>query len=168
MANQTYSLYTNGSEIVGLHMANMPNRMLLQSEHIPCIPVVLKRSVCTCQICQMKCYCTPNIYPIYKWFRNCGFAHLKHAKYNDIVYTLYTNGSEIISLHMSNRPNNMLLHSEHITYILLVQKPLVHTKAEHDSESPMSFYEFTHESTHKYHTHESQVPMSMGFQGSKY
>ena len=84
------------------------------------------------------------------------------------TYSLYTNGSEIISLHMSNRPNNMLLHSEHITYILLVQKPLVHTKAEHDSESPMSFYEFTHENTHKYHTHESQVPMSIGFQGSKY
>jgi len=37
MAHQTYSLYTNGSEIVGLHMANVPNRMLLQSEHIPCI-----------------------------------------------------------------------------------------------------------------------------------
>jgi len=30
MAHQTYSLYTNGSEIIGLHMANMPNRMLLQ------------------------------------------------------------------------------------------------------------------------------------------
>src|SRR5258705_8908002 len=28
---------------------------------------------------------------------------------------------------MSNRPNNMLLHSEHITYILLVQKPSVHS-----------------------------------------
>ena len=41
-------------------------------------------------------------------------------------------------------------------------------KAEHDSESPMSIYEFTHENTHKYHMHESQVPMSMGFQGSKY
>jgi hypothetical protein len=32
----------------------------------------------------------------------------------------------------------------------------------------MSIYEFTCENTHKYHTHESQVPMSMGFQGSKY
>jgi hypothetical protein len=41
-------------------------------------------------------------------------------------------------------------------------------KAEHDSESPVSIYEFTRENTHKYHTHESQVPMSMGFQGSKY
>jgi hypothetical protein len=26
-------------------------------------------------------------------------------------------------------------------------------KAEHDSESPASFYEFTCENTHKYHTH---------------
>jgi len=42
------------------------------------------------------------------------------------------------------------------------------TNSEHDSESPVSFYEFTHENTHKYHTHESQVLMSMGFQGSKY
>jgi hypothetical protein len=42
------------------------------------------------------------------------------------------------------------------------------TKAEHDSESPVSIYEFTRENTHRYHTHESQVPMSMGFQGSKY
>ena len=41
-------------------------------------------------------------------------------------------------------------------------------KAEHDSESLVSIYEFTRENTHKYHTHESQVPMSMGFQGSKY
>jgi hypothetical protein len=41
-------------------------------------------------------------------------------------------------------------------------------KAEHDSESPVSIYEFTRENTHKYHTHESQVPISMGFQGSKY
>ena len=42
------------------------------------------------------------------------------------------------------------------------------TKAEHDFESPMSIYEFTRENTHKYNTHESQVPMSMGFQESKY
>jgi hypothetical protein len=41
-------------------------------------------------------------------------------------------------------------------------------KAEHNSESPVSIYEFTRENTRKYHTHESQVPMSMGFQGSKY
>jgi hypothetical protein len=52
MAHQTYSLYTNGSEIVGLHMANVPNRMLLQSEHIPCI----------------------------QWFQKGQFAHVKHAK----------------------------------------------------------------------------------------
>src|SRR5882724_10349093 len=125
MANQTYSLYTNGSEIVGLHIANMPNRMLLQLEHILCIPVVLKRSVCTCQTCKIKCYCTPNKYPIYKWFRNCGFTHVKDAKSNDIslqTYNLYTNGSEIASLHMSNRPNKMLLHSEHIPCISMVQK----------------------------------------------
>src|SRR5882762_10454337 len=113
MAHQTYSLYTNGSEIVGLHIANMPNRMLLQLEHILCIPVVLKRSVFTCQTCKIKCYCTLNIYLIYKWFRNCGFAHVKDAKYNDIAlqtYNLYTNGSEIVSLHISNMPNEMILH----------------------------------------------------------
>jgi hypothetical protein len=45
---------------------------------------------------------------------------------------------------------------------------LLANKAEHNSESPVSIYEFTRENTHKYHTHESQVPMSMGFQGSKY
>src|SRR5258705_4751440 len=66
MAHRAYSLYTNGSGIISFHIANMPNRMLLQSEHIPCIPVVLKRSVCTCQTCQTKFYCTPNIYLIYK------------------------------------------------------------------------------------------------------
>jgi hypothetical protein len=44
----------------------------------------------------------------------------------------------------------------------------IRIKAEHDSESPMGFYEFTCDNNHKYHTHESQVPMSMGFQGSKY
>jgi hypothetical protein len=40
---------------------------------------------------------------------------------------------------------------------------ILHKKAEHDSESLMSFYEFTCGNTHKYHTHESQVPMSMSF-----
>src|SRR5882724_3797167 len=110
MAHQTCSLYTNGSEIVGLHIANMPNRILLQSEHIPCIPVVLKRSVCTCQTCQMKCYCTPNIYPVYQWFRNHQFSHLKHAKSNVMAhqtYSLYTTGSEIVGLHIANMPNRM-------------------------------------------------------------
>jgi len=52
MAHQTYSLYTNGSEIISLHMVNMSNRMLLQSEHIPCI----------------------------RWFQKGQFAHVKHAK----------------------------------------------------------------------------------------
>ena len=42
-------------------------------------------------------------------------------------------------------------------------KGYVHDKAEHDSESLVSFYEFTHGNTHKYHTHESQVPMYMSF-----
>jgi hypothetical protein len=52
MAHQTYSSYINGLEIISLHMANMPNRMLLQSEHIPCI----------------------------QWFQKGQFAHVKHAK----------------------------------------------------------------------------------------
>src|SRR6266481_5301442 len=30
------------------------------------------------------------------------------------TYTLYASGSEKVSLHMSNMPNEMLLHSEHI------------------------------------------------------
>jgi hypothetical protein len=119
MAHRAYSLYTNGSGINDFHIENMPNRMLLQSEHIPCIPVVLKRLVHICQTCQMKCYCTLNIYPIYKWFRNHGFALQ--------TYNLYTNGSEIASLHMSNRPNKMLLHSEHIPCIPMVQKLSVRT-----------------------------------------
>src|SRR6266436_4139029 len=44
--------YSPGSEIVGLHISNMPNKMLLQSEHIPCI----------------------------QWFQKGQFAHVKHAK----------------------------------------------------------------------------------------
>src|SRR5882762_4356285 len=103
MAHQTYSLYTNGSEIIGLHIANMPNKMLLQSKHIPYIPMVQKLPVCTCQTGQIKCYfsehipcipmvqklsvCTSQpfqikyyIYPIYQWFRNHWFARVKQAK----------------------------------------------------------------------------------------
>jgi hypothetical protein len=52
MVHRTYSLYTNGSEIISLHMANMQNRMLLQSKHIPYI----------------------------QWFQKGQFAHVKHAK----------------------------------------------------------------------------------------
>jgi len=52
IAIRTYTLYTSGSEKVSLHMSNMPNEMLLYSEHIP----------------------------IYWWFINHWFAHLKHAK----------------------------------------------------------------------------------------
>jgi len=104
IALRTYTLYTNGSEIVGSHMSNMPNKMILHfkhityipmvqklpvctcqtgqikcyfSEHIPCIPMVQKLSVRTSQPCQIKWYC---IYPIYQWFRNHQFAHVKQAK----------------------------------------------------------------------------------------
>src|SRR5882762_5701382 len=55
------NLYINGSEIVSSPMSNRPNKMTLHSEHIPCIPIVPKRSVSTCQTCQIKCYCTSNI-----------------------------------------------------------------------------------------------------------
>jgi hypothetical protein len=40
---------TSGSEKVGLHMSNMPNEMLLHSEHIPYIQMVQKLWVCTCK-----------------------------------------------------------------------------------------------------------------------
>ena len=56
--------------------------------------------------------------------------HLKYAKWNVIslqTYNLYINGSEIISSHMSNMPNKMLWHTEHIAYIPMVQKSLVCT-----------------------------------------
>jgi len=74
-----YPIYS-GSEIVGSHMSNMPNKMLLHSEHIPYLPMVQKSSVRTCQTCQIKCYCIPNILPYLPWFRNRRFAHVKHAK----------------------------------------------------------------------------------------
>jgi hypothetical protein len=48
----TYILYTNGSEIVGSHMSNMPNKMILHFKHITYIPMV----------------------------QNCQFAHVKQAK----------------------------------------------------------------------------------------
>ena len=89
---RTYNLYINGSEIISLHMSNRPNKMTLDSEHIPCIPMVPKRSVHSAHMSNMpiKCYCT--------------------------------NGSEIISLHISNMPNKMLWHTKHIVYIPMVQK----------------------------------------------
>jgi len=43
-----------------------------------------------------------------------------------ILYIPYIPMIRFTTSHMSNRPNKMLLHSEHITYILLVQKLLVH------------------------------------------
>jgi hypothetical protein len=43
------------------------------------------------------------------------------------LHTLYTNGSEIVGSHISTMLNKMLLHAEHIAYILLVQKPWVRT-----------------------------------------
>jgi hypothetical protein len=36
------------------HMSNMPNRILLHSKYIPCIPMVQKLSVHTSQPCQIK------------------------------------------------------------------------------------------------------------------
>ena len=72
--------YSPGSEIVGLHISNMPNKMLWHTEHIAYIPMVQKSLVCTWQTCQIECYCNPNIYPV-------------------------SSGSERVSLHMSNMPN---------------------------------------------------------------
>src|SRR5882724_7650429 len=43
-----------GSEIVSLHISNMPNKMLWHTEHIAYIPMVQKSSVCTSQTCQIK------------------------------------------------------------------------------------------------------------------
>jgi len=96
--------------------------------------MVQKSSVRTCQTGQIKCYCTLNIYNIYEWFRNRRFAHVKQAKWNVIAlrtYTIYTNGSEIAGSHMSNRPNKMWLHFEHIHCIPTVQKSLVRTCQRH-------------------------------------
>src|SRR5258705_11393620 len=56
--------YSPGSEIVGLHISNMPNNMLWHTEHRAYIPMVQKSSVCTWQTCQIECYCNLNIYPV--------------------------------------------------------------------------------------------------------
>ena len=116
--------YSPGSERVSLH-SNMPNKMWFHSKHITYISMVQKSSVHTCQIGQIKWHCTPNIYPGYQWFRKGQFTHVKHAKWNVIAlrtYTLYTDGSEIIGLHISNMSDKMLWHTEHIAYIPMVQK----------------------------------------------
>jgi len=110
-------------------MSNRLNKMLLHSEHIPCIPMVQQLLVHTSQPCQIKWYC---IYPIYQWFGshmsnrpNKMLLHSEHITYILLVqkllvhrfqacliqfialqvYTLYTNGSEIVSLHISTMPN---------------------------------------------------------------
>src|SRR6266436_3581518 len=72
--------YSPGSEIVGLHISNMPNKMLWHTEHIAYIPMVQKSLVCTWQTCQIECYCNLNIYPV-------------------------SSGSRKVSLHISNTPN---------------------------------------------------------------
>jgi len=54
IAIRTYTLYASGSEKVSLHMSNMPNEMLLHSEHISYIQMVQKLWVRTCQTCQIK------------------------------------------------------------------------------------------------------------------
>ena len=46
--------YSPGSEIVGLHISNMPNKMLWHTKHIAYISMVQKSLVCTCQTCQIK------------------------------------------------------------------------------------------------------------------
>src|SRR6266436_2931266 len=46
--------YSPGSEIVGLHVSNMPNKMLWHTKHIAYIPMVQKSSVFTSQTCQIK------------------------------------------------------------------------------------------------------------------
>src|SRR6266478_5141704 len=43
-----YSIY-KWFRIVGLHMSNMPNKMILHFKHITYIPMVQKLPVCTCQ-----------------------------------------------------------------------------------------------------------------------
>src|SRR6266481_2788212 len=93
IALQTYTLYTNCSEIVGSHTSKRPNKILLHSEHIPYLLMVYKFPVRTCQPCQIKCYCTPNIYTVYQQFRNHWFAHVKDTNTNGIplrTYSLYT------------------------------------------------------------------------------
>jgi len=35
-------------------MSNMPNKIILHSEHIPCIPMVQESLVCISQPCQIK------------------------------------------------------------------------------------------------------------------
>ena len=72
--------YSPGSEIVSLHISNMPNNMLWHTEHRAYIPMVQKSTVCTWQTCQIECYCNLNIYPV-------------------------SSGSRKVSLHMSNMPN---------------------------------------------------------------
>src|SRR5258705_9139896 len=62
-----------GSEIVSLHISNMPNKMLWHTKHIAYIPMVQKLSVCTCQTCQIKlmevghCFVWCYGYSIYTW-----------------------------------------------------------------------------------------------------
>src|SRR6266436_6586950 len=80
IAIRTYTLYTSGSEKVSLHISTMPNKMLLHSEHITYILLVQKLLVHRFQACLIQ------------------FIALQ-------VYTLYTNGSEIVSLHISTMPN---------------------------------------------------------------
>ena len=82
-----------------------------------------------CWICQWYYSCVQIVLPVYPILRCDRFADVKHPKWNVITlrtYTLYTIGSETIGSHMSNIENKLLLHSECMLYIPLVQKPLVH------------------------------------------
>ena len=118
--------------------SNRPNKILLHSEHLPCLLMVYKSLVCTCQTCQIKCYCTLSIYPIHQ-----QFAHVKQAKWNAIAlwaYTLFTNGSEIVSSHISNMSNKMLLNSENIPYPTMVQKSSVRTYQTHQNVIALQKY----------------------------
>ena len=84
--------YSPGSEIVSLHISNMPNKMLWHTEHIAYIPMVQKSSVCTWQTCQIECYCNPNIYlvsvvaaPSHDQMQSaCNFVH--HLKLQSVFW----------------------------------------------------------------------------------
>ena len=88
--------YSPGSEIVGLHISNMPNKMLWHTEHIAYIPMVQKSLVFTWQTCQIECYCNLNIYPV-------------------------SSGSRKVSLHMSNMPNKTYGSGPLLCMVLWIQ-----------------------------------------------